>query len=84
LETKLHTQNFSVVLLDDFNVPGYNWVNGFPQANSHYNTKIVGGIIKNATCCLGLQQFNLTVSKTNLPDLVFANVHVTGAISDFE
>jgi hypothetical protein len=45
LETKVDTQNFRVVLLGDFNVPGYDWVNGFPQANSHYYTKIRGGIL---------------------------------------
>jgi hypothetical protein len=55
LETELDTQHFRVVLLGDFNVPDYDWVNGFPQANSHYFNKIRGGIIQNATCYLGLQ-----------------------------
>jgi hypothetical protein len=85
LETKLDTHNFRVVLLGDFNVPGYNWVNGFPKANFQYYTKIRGGIIQNATCYLGLQQCNFTVRRMNLLELVFANFHnVTVAISDFE
>jgi hypothetical protein len=85
LETKLDTQNFRVVLLGDFNVPGYDWVNGFPQANSHYYIKIRGGIIQNATCYLGLKQRNFTVNNMNFLDLVFAHgYNVTVAISDFE
>lgn len=28
---------------------GYNWVNGFPQANTNYYTKIRGAIIQNTT-----------------------------------
>jgi hypothetical protein len=35
LEIKLNPQNFRVVLLGDFNVPGFDWANGFSQANSH-------------------------------------------------
>jgi hypothetical protein len=35
LETKLDIKNFRVVLLGDFNFPGYDWVNGFPEANQN-------------------------------------------------
>jgi hypothetical protein len=57
---------------------------GFPQANSHYDTKIRGGI-QNASCYLGLKQCIFTVSDVNLLDLVFSNSrNVTVAISDFE
>jgi hypothetical protein len=42
LEIKLNPQIFRVVLLGDFNVPDYDWINGFPQANSHYYTEIRG------------------------------------------
>jgi hypothetical protein len=63
-------------LLDDFNVPGFDWENGLPQANSHYytlHTKIRGSVIHSAACYLGLSQYNLTIQNKNLLDLVFAN-----------
>jgi hypothetical protein len=60
-------------LLGDFNVPGFDWANGFPQANSHYYTKIRGDVVHSATCYLGLSQYNLTIQNKNLLDLVFAN-----------
>jgi hypothetical protein len=53
METNLNPQKFHVVLLDDFNVLGYDWVNGFPQANSHYYTKLRGDVIHSTTCYLG-------------------------------
>jgi hypothetical protein len=56
----------------------------FPQSNSHYYTKIRGGI-QNASCYLGLQQSIFTVSDVNLLDFVFSNSHnVNVAMSDFE
>jgi hypothetical protein len=60
-------------VLGDFNVPSFNWANGFPQANSHYYTKIRGEDVHSAACFLGLSQHNLTIQNKNLLDLVFAN-----------
>jgi hypothetical protein len=74
VETNLNPQKFHVVLLGDFNVLGYDWVNGFPQANSHYYTKLRGDVIHSTTCYLGLSQCNLTIQNENLLDLVFANI----------
>jgi hypothetical protein len=71
LEIKLNPQNFRVVLLGDFHVPGFDWANGLPQANSHYYTKIRGNVIHSAACYLGLSQYNLTIQNKNLLDLVF-------------
>jgi hypothetical protein len=73
LKVKLNPQNFRVVLLGDFNVPGFNWTNGFPQANSHYYTKTRGEVVHSAACFLGLSQHNLTIQNKNLLDLDFAN-----------
>jgi hypothetical protein len=42
LENKLITQNFRVVLLGDFTVPGYDWVSDLPHAYTHYYTKLRG------------------------------------------
>jgi hypothetical protein len=84
LEITLNPQNFRVVLLGDFNVPGFDWANGFPQANSHYYTKIRGDVVHSAACYLGLSQY-LTIQNKNLLDFVFANfscVNIT--ISNFD
>jgi hypothetical protein len=48
LEIKLNPQNCLVVLLGDFNFPGFDWANGFPQANSHYYNKIRGDVVHSA------------------------------------
>jgi hypothetical protein len=85
LEIKLNPQNFRIVLLGHFNVPGFDWANGLPEANSHYCTKIRGDVVHSAACYLGLSQYNLTTKNKNLLDLVFANfscVNVT--ISNFD
>jgi hypothetical protein len=61
------------VLLGDFNVPGYDWVSGLPNANTHYYTKLRGELIQNSSCFHGLSQYNLTIQSKNLLYLVFAN-----------
>jgi hypothetical protein len=61
LENKLNTQNFRVILLGNFNVPGYDWVSGLPHDNMHYYTKLRGEVIQTAACFLGLPQYNLTI-----------------------
>jgi hypothetical protein len=73
LEIKFNPQNSHVVLLGDFNDPGFDWANGFPQANSHYYTNIGGDVVHSAASYLGLSQYNLTIQNKNLLDLVFAN-----------
>jgi hypothetical protein len=74
LETNLTPQNFRVVLIGDFNFPGYDWINGFPQANSHYHTKLRGDIkIHNTACYLELSQNNFTFQNKKLLGLVFTN-----------
>jgi hypothetical protein len=73
-EIKLNPHNFRVILLGDFNVPSFDWANGFPQANSHYYTKIRGDVVHSAACYLGISQYNLTIQNKNLLDLVFANL----------
>jgi hypothetical protein len=85
LEIKLNPQNVRVVLLSDLNVPGFDWANGFPQANSHYYTKIRGDTVQSAACYLGLSQYNLTIQNKNLLDLVFANFScINFTISDLD
>jgi hypothetical protein len=73
LENKFNTQNFRVLLLGNFNLPGYDWVSGLPHANTHYYTKLRGEVIHNASCFLGFSQYNLTIQSKNLIDLVFDN-----------
>jgi hypothetical protein len=73
LKINLNPQNVRVFLLGDFNVPGFNWENRFPQANSHYYIKIRRDVVHSAACYLGLSQYNLTFQNKNLLHLVFAN-----------
>jgi hypothetical protein len=40
LENSLDTLNYQVVLLGDFNFPGYDWNNGSPSPNCHFYTKL--------------------------------------------
>jgi hypothetical protein len=79
LEIKLTPRNFRVVLLGDFNVPGSDWPNGFPQAITHYCTKIRVDVVHSAACYLGLSQYNLTIQNKNLLHLVFANFSCVNA-----
>jgi hypothetical protein len=81
LENKLNTQSLRVVLLGDFNIPGYDWISGLPHASTHYCTKLRGEVIQNAARFLGLSQYNLTTQSTNLLDLVFANFTDVGCSS---
>jgi hypothetical protein len=75
---------FLCILLDDFNVPGYDWGNGFPQANSHYYIKITGHLIHSAACYLGLSQYNIIIQDKNPLYIPFANFsYVNTTISNF-
>jgi hypothetical protein len=73
LENSLDTLNYWVLLLGDFNVPGFDWNNGSPSPNSHFYTKLKGDVIHSAICYLGLNQHNHSVSGFNLLELVFDN-----------
>jgi hypothetical protein len=73
LENKLNSQNFRILLLGDFNVPGYDWVTGHFHANTNYYKKLRGEVFQNAACFYWLSQYNLTVQSKNLLDLVFSN-----------
>ncbi|PNF19791.1 hypothetical protein B7P43_G14658 [Cryptotermes secundus] len=73
LENSLDTLNYRVLLLGDFNVPGYDWDNGFPSPTSHFYTKLRGDVIYSAVCYLGFSQYNHPVNGLNLLDLVFSN-----------
>jgi hypothetical protein len=67
------TKKFRVVPLGDFNIRGVDWENDFPQANSHYYTKVRGEVVHSAASFLGLSQHNLTIQNKTLLDIVFAN-----------
>ncbi|PNF31813.1 hypothetical protein B7P43_G09329, partial [Cryptotermes secundus] len=74
LENKLDTNCFRVVLLGDFNVPGFNWIRGSPLPNCHYYAKLKGDAIYTSACLLGLRQYAVAVDNHNLLDLVFSNL----------
>lgn len=73
LENTLDTLNYRVLLLGDFNVPGFDWDKGLPSPHCHFYTKLKGDVIHSATCFLNLNQHNHSVSGGNLLDLVFSN-----------
>jgi hypothetical protein len=54
LENILNPHGFRIALLRDLNVPGYDWVNRFPQVNSHYYAKNRFDVICKAACYFGL------------------------------
>jgi hypothetical protein len=62
-----------VILLGDFNIPGFDWYNGLPSTNCHYYSKLIGEVIYSSICFLGLSQYNYSENGDNLLDLVFAN-----------
>jgi hypothetical protein len=68
------TEVFHVVLLGDFNFPGYDRVSGFPDANSYHYIELRDDVIHNAAFYLGLSQYKFTTQNKNLLLLVFANV----------
>jgi hypothetical protein len=73
LENMLDTNNLCVILVGDFNVPGFNWGCGLPLPNSRYYSKLKGDAVCTFTCLLGLRQCVEAVDSHNLLDLVFAN-----------
>ncbi|PNF21153.1 hypothetical protein B7P43_G05118, partial [Cryptotermes secundus] len=73
LENNLDTNNARIILLGDFNAPGFNWENGTPLSSCHYYSKLKGDSIYTSTCFLGLRQCVEAVDTANMLDLVFAN-----------
>lgn len=73
LENILYTNNFCVILLGDFNAPGFNWEIASPLPNCHNYSKLKGGAVYTSTCLLGLRQCFEPVDSHNFLDLVFAN-----------
>jgi hypothetical protein len=49
----IESHNICVVLLGDFNVCDYDWINGFSRL-TYYYTKLRCDEIHNVTCYLGL------------------------------
>jgi hypothetical protein len=58
----------------DFNTPAFNWKRGLPLPNSHYYSKLKGGVFCTFTCLLNLSQCIDIVCNSNLLDLIFSNL----------
>jgi hypothetical protein len=56
LENKLDSTNYRVILLGDFDVPGFDWEGGLPRENCQFYSKVRGDAIYTSTCFLGLGQ----------------------------
>jgi hypothetical protein len=74
LEDKLDTHNFRVIIVGDFNAPGFDWKRGLSLPNSHYYCKLKGEAIYTSTCLLNLNQCIVTDHTSNLLDLIFNNL----------
>jgi hypothetical protein len=74
LENYLDTHNFHVIMVGDFNAPGFNWKSGLSLPNSHYYSKLKGDAIYTSTCLLNLNQRIDIVGSSNLFDLIFSNL----------
>jgi hypothetical protein len=76
LDHVLNTHNFSVILLEYFNLPLFDWKRGIPYTISHYNNKLKGEAIFSSTWLLGLYQHNYFLNSGNFLDLVFTYLSI--------
>jgi hypothetical protein len=72
-ENTLDTNKTRIILLGDFNAPGFNWESGTPLSKCHYYSKLKGDAIYTSTCLLGPRQCAEAIDSLNMLDLVFAN-----------
>jgi hypothetical protein len=83
-EHNLSAHLYRVIILGDFTVPKYDWINGTPLPNCHYYSKIKGNLIQATSCLLGLYQHNSSVANGTLFDLVLTNINdLRVSVSDF-
>jgi hypothetical protein len=75
LEQNLNTHQYRVIVLGDFYVPKFDWLNGTPLSNCYYYNKVKGNLIYATSCFLGLNQHNNSVPNRALLDLVFTNIN---------
>jgi hypothetical protein len=73
-EVNLNSHLYRVVMLGDFNVPNFDWLNGTSFSNSYYYNKIKGNSLYTTLCFLGLNEHNNCVPNSALLDLVFTNI----------
>jgi hypothetical protein len=74
LENYLDTHNFRVIMVGNFNAPGFDWNSDLALRNSHHYSKLKRHAIYTSTCLLNLNQRIDTVGSSNLLDLIFSNL----------
>jgi hypothetical protein len=74
LENKFDTTHYRVILLGDFNIPGFDWESGLPREHCKIYSKLRGDAIYTSTCFLGLGQRVDADYSGNMLDLVFSNI----------
>jgi hypothetical protein len=74
LENKLDTHNFCVVMVGDFNTPGFDWKRGLCLPISCYYSELKGDTMYTSTYLRKFIQCTVTVSSSNLLDLIFYNL----------
>jgi hypothetical protein len=73
-EQNLNAYKYHVIMLGDFNIPNYGWINGVPHPNFYFFNKMKGNSIHTATRFLGPDQYNNSVVNTALLYLVFSHI----------
>jgi hypothetical protein len=75
LEQNVSTHLYCVIMLGDFNVPKYDWINDIPLPNCYYYSKIKGNFIHATSCFLGLYQHNNSVPNSALLNNILTNIN---------
>jgi hypothetical protein len=84
LEHNLSARLYRAIILGDFNVPNYDWINGTTLPNCHYCSKIKGNLIHATSRLLALYQHNSSVANNALLDLILTNINdLRVSVSDF-
>jgi hypothetical protein len=80
LEQNLNARQHRVIMLDAFNAPNYDSINGAPLPNIYYCNKIKENSIHVAICFLGLEQLNNSiVNSTVLSDSSDCNASISSS-----
>jgi hypothetical protein len=74
LENTLDTPNFHVLLLGNFNVPGFDWNSGLRSNNSHYYAKLKGEVIHFSICFLGLLLWIAIIQSVLCTMVIFGSI----------
>jgi hypothetical protein len=73
-ENTLNTYHFRVLVVGDFNVPGFDWKLGLSSSSSYCYIKLKDEAIYTSTSLFGLSQHNYSCNNGNMLDIIFSSV----------